>query len=120
MATAVNVLQVDKAHRLLRVYGTISASGSYTALGDPLSFSGIDLIKSSLPPIMVSIQSQKSGGVTGYDYRYNPGTTLANGKFQVFVETATAGSAHSELAAGAYPAGVTGDTIFFEAIFLNQ
>jgi hypothetical protein len=113
---------VDRSTNALRVYGKIVAAGSYTTGGDGLSFAGLDAIKSDSVPSFVSIQSQASGGASGFEYRFVPGTTMANGKMQSFGQQPTSVTsgiiALNEIAAAAYPAGITGDTIVFEAIFL--
>jgi hypothetical protein len=121
MALAVTVSFVDRSVNSLRVYGTITASGSYTTGGDTLSFAGFDQIKSSSLPKFVSIQSQNASGHSLWEYGYTPGTTQANCKMQVLGQQPTSATAgviqFSELAAGAYPASITSDVITFEAVF---
>jgi hypothetical protein len=112
-------LFVDRSGNAIRVYGKIVATGNYVTGGDTLSFAGLDAIKSNSIPVLVSISSQSSGG---FEYRFVPGTTMANGKMQSFGQQPTSATtgviAMSEVAAGAYPAGVTGDVIVFEAVFV--
>lgn len=121
MALAFTVTATDRSTNALRVYGKIVASGSYVAGGDTLSLAGQSQIVSSTVPFFVSVQSQASAGASGFEYRFVPGTTLANGKLQVFGQQPTSATggviAMSEVAAGAYPAGVTGDVILAEAVF---
>jgi len=122
MALSFSVTTTDRSTNAIRVYGTIAASGSYSTSGDTLSFAGFDQIKSDTIPFFVTIQSQKGTGASGFEYRFVPGTTMANGKMQVFGQQPTSATtgviALSELAAGAYPAGVTGDAILVEAVFV--
>lgn len=122
MALSINILSTDRSTNALRVYGTIVATGSYTTGGVALSFAGFDQIKSDTVPFFVSVQSQASAGASGFEYRFVPGTTIANGKLQVFGQQPTSATggiiALSELAAAAFPAGVTGDNILFEAVFI--
>jgi len=105
---------------LLYVYFKVTAAGAYAALGDPLDLTALgDVIKSPYLPLWVEIQSQKSGGLSGFVYGYVPGTTLANGKFQVLTSNGAAPNPLLDLGAGAYPAGVTGDTIIGIAAFIR-
>jgi hypothetical protein len=111
---------VDTTKALERIYVQITALGNYAALGDTLDLTVLgDLIKSGYLPIFYYLQSQKAGGVSGYEYCYVPGTTLANGKFQV-LQCAGAGNPMLDIGAGAYPAGVLADTIigFFDFLRL--
>jgi hypothetical protein len=122
MALALTVTLVDRSNNALRVYGTITASGSYSAGGDTLSFAGFDQIKSSSLPQFVSIQSQNASGHSLWEYGFTPGTTQANGKMQVLGQQPTSATTgviqFSELAAGAYPASITSDKIMYEAVFV--
>ena len=117
------VIPVDRSVNILRVFGTIVASGSYATGGDTLDFSGFDSIKSNKPPILVKIQSDAvmSSTVGGWLYQFHPGTTIKNGVMQVVGQDPTSASSgviqFEELAAGAYPASVSGDSIKFEAYF---
>lgn len=122
MALTATILNVTRDTSALRVYGKIAASGTYTTGGDTLSFAGFDQIKANSIPLFVSVQSQNSAGHSGWEYGFTPGTTLANSKMQVLGQQPTSASAGvialSELAAGSYPASITGDVILFEAVFL--
>jgi hypothetical protein len=87
--------------------GTYPTGGFTLALNDPL-------IKAQRVPQAVYITPQALQGAQAlYEYTYVPGTNNANGKLKIF----TAGA---EVAAGATPVGVSGDTILFEALFLGQ
>lgn len=98
----------------LHVTGTIVMSGVYVANGDILNWqNAIDArqgfigIMTQNQPDMVFIQ-----GIAGFVYVWTP----ANNKIKILTGAA-AQAALTELAAGALPAGVTGDTITFYAIF---
>lgn len=99
-----------------QVLGTISwsaAPDTYTAGGNTCSFA-IAAIKATRKPLVVYAQ-----GLSGYSYVYQPGTSAADGTLKIF--TGAAGQApFTELAAGAVPAGVSGDTITFEAFFPGE
>jgi hypothetical protein len=110
MALAITVTDIDAGSQNVSVFGTLAASGSYSTGGDTLDLTAISAqCGVSLAPIQVWI-----GGSSGDAYAFIPAAspTLANGK--VKVNTAS----NTELASGAYPARITGDTnIQFEAIF---
>jgi hypothetical protein len=125
MAAVITVTGIGKIQRDFIVRGTIALSGTYPTGGDTLNFFtanfrlGVDGIKSSFPPSSIlcwSQQSQGSGTTSQYWYRGLLGTTAANCAIQVMTGAA-AQSGGAEFSAGAYPAGVTGDVIAFEAFF---
>jgi hypothetical protein len=104
----------------LHVYGTIpTPTGNYSTAGDTVSFAGIDQIKASGLPFRINIWSNKAGQTNLFIYNYAAGTSLANGKVQVF-SGAAAQTGLTELSAGAYPAGVLADTLQFEIIYLTR
>jgi hypothetical protein len=111
---------VDESMRLSAVFFKVVASNNYAAGGDTLDLTALaDFIKSSGPPVVVELFSQKAGGTSGFMYAYSPAAVNPaqnNGKMQVFTGAA-AQAALTELANGAYPAGVTGDTIIGIAYF---
>jgi hypothetical protein len=105
----------DATQSLIRAYFTVTPSGSYTTLGDTLDLTPLN-VTSGYNPLLVVMRSAKAGGVSGNTYAYTPASsspTQANGKFQAFVAAGT------EVPAGAYPAGVTGDTIIGYADFIK-
>lgn len=109
----------DQTLKISRVYFSITPSGVYTALGDTMDFSALgDLLKSGQPPIFCVMISSKASGNSGYDYVWVPGTTLLNSKFQV-LQCAGAGAPMADIGGGAYPAGVTADTIIGYADFMR-
>ena len=110
MALAIGILDVDAGSQNISVVGTLTASGSYSTGGDTLDFTSVsNQIGASLAPLQVWV-----AGSTGDAYAFvrAAAPTLANGKLKV--NTAS----NAELANGAYPSRITGDTnIQFEAIF---
>jgi hypothetical protein len=110
MALAITINDVDASSANVYVFGTLSASGSYSAGGDTLDFTTVAAqIPASAAPVQVWV-----GGTTGDAYSWVKGTALNNQK--VKINTAS----NTELGSGAYPARITGDTgIQFEAV-LNK
>lgn len=110
MALAINVVDVDAGENNFYVFGTLTPSGNYASGGDTLDFTTVaNQIGASQAPVQLWV-----GGTTGDNYAFvrAASPTLANGKIKV--NTAS----NTELAAGAYPARITGDTnIQFEAVF---
>jgi hypothetical protein len=84
---------------------TITASGSYSTGGDTLNIAS--LVKSAKVPIKGFAQVE---GQAGYQYCFVPGSDNTTHKVKIF-QSGTASASFNELAAGAYPAGITGDTI---------
>lgn len=114
MANAITVVTRntwDDGKRL-HVVGTIALSGSYAAGGEVLNWGAVPQVKSTRDPIWAQFE-----GKAGFVYQYDK----PNDKLMVSGQeptSATAGViALSELAAGAYPAGITGDSIQFYAVF---
>ncbi len=116
MAIAVTVNYVSNDDDAFYIFGTLVFSGSYTAGGDTLDLTNQPSIPASLQPVQLYIAGQ-----SGFNYNWIPGGALSNGKVKIFGQQPTSATtgviALSELAAAAYPAGITGDTIQFEAIF---
>ena len=111
MALTFKVSEQYNTARSTRVLGTLVFSGNYTTGGDTLNLGVISadsfgkLLKVASAPIFGSVVGQ---GL--YTYQWLVGTTLNNGKVKVI----TAGA---EIAAGAYPSGVTSDVVTFEFEF---
>src|ERR1700683_1984375 len=97
----------------IHVAGTATASGSYTTSGDTLDLSQYPILASTQAPIQGTAWMD---GLAGYDYVFYPGAALNSGKVKIFQQAAAAGP-FAELAAGAYPGAITGDTITFYGIF---
>jgi len=110
MALAISITSIDFGGDNLYVFGILTPSGSYSTGGDTLDFTTVaSQIGASQAPVQVWV-----GGTTGDSYGFvRAGSpTLANGK--VKINTAS----NTELASGAYPARITGDTnIQIEAAF---
>jgi len=118
---------IEKHPKTLHIFFKVTLTNgatNYAAGGETLDltqlFGSAGLPGYSFPtaslPEKVELQSVQTPGVpTQFEYQYVPGTTLANGKIQVFTGAA-AQSGLAELANGNYPAGVLGDTIEGELI----
>lgn len=115
---------IEKHAKTLHIFFSLTLTGSYPTGGDTVDLTaffgtsglpGYSFPTASLPE-KVEFQSLKTPGATGlFVYQYVPGTTLANGKVQVFTGAA-AQSALTEFSAGVYPAGVLADVIEGELI----
>lgn len=104
---------LDTAYgHIYAVYGTVKfgAGDTYSTGGNTLNLLQIG-IKATRKPLNVIFD-----GNSGFVFDYAPGTTAADGKIKV-LSGAAAQSALTELTAGAVPAGVSNDTIFFKAEF---
>ena len=108
MSLAISIASVDGASDDVYIFGSLTASGNYATGGDTLDFTTVaSLVPASLSPVQVWI-----GGSTGDNYAWVKGATLNSQKIKI--NTAS----NTELAAGSYPARITGDTgIQFEAVF---
>ncbi len=108
MATAVTVppQNIDASGIIVWVLGTVAFSGSYTTGGDTLDLSQQPLIPTTQPSIQLTLQGQ-----SGYTYVFVPGSALNNGKVKIY------SAGQTELAAGAYPGAITGDTVTFQGAF---
>lgn len=111
----------DNTQKIRRIYFKVVASGAYLgAPGDVMDFTTLgDFPHSEYAPIFVAMSSANPAGASGYDYQYTPNAapTLANGSFQVLKGNGAAPNV--DIGAGAYPAGVTGDTIIGYADFIR-
>jgi hypothetical protein len=116
MPNVITVNRVDQGEHLAYVYGTILLSGSYVQIagaGELLDFTKAVFPPGQSLPISQPPVSFAAWGMNGYAYGTGVWAALQS-KLKVDTGAAT------ELGAGPYPAGVTGDTIFFEAIFDSQ
>jgi hypothetical protein len=105
MAAAFTVTKQWYDGRKVWVQGNVVLSGSYVQGGDTLNLQGLG-IKSSQIPFGFDFQSGAGTAAQALNtYTWVPGTTQANGKVRCFI------GAVAELAAGAYPAAATGDSI---------
>ncbi|HEY0701646.1 MAG TPA: hypothetical protein VGD60_02665 [Candidatus Acidoferrales bacterium] len=114
MALTFSLVDTWDDGKRIHVSGTVAASGNYTTGGDTLDLSQFPVIASAQAPIQGTAWMD---GLAGYDYVFAPGAALNNSKVKMFACAATVQAAFPELAAGAYPAAITGDTITFYGIF---
>ena len=113
MALAFSLVDTWDDGKRVHVSGTVAASGSYASGGDTLDLSQAPLIASASAPVQGTAWLD---GLSGYDFVFAPGSAMNNGKVKIFAQGTSAG-AFPELAAGAYPGAITGDTITFYGIF---
>jgi hypothetical protein len=113
MALTFALLDTWDDGKRIHVTGTAAASGNYSTGGDTLDLSQFPLIATTQAPIQGTAWMD---GLAGYDYVFTPGSAMNNSKVKIFQQGASAG-AFPELAAGAYPAAITSDTITFYGIF---
>jgi hypothetical protein len=120
MAMAATVTAVTKLQNTFQIAGTIVPSGSYVAGGDTVNLLTATYGPGQTPPptqsVPLSFQAQSfktAGATTVYSYSGVNGATIGALKLQVLV-TGSGAAPSAELAAGAYPAGVSGDTITFQ------
>lgn len=112
---------IDQTATRMVLRGTLAwAAGTYATGGilpnNPpyLDVSGQAVLLPTLNLQPDSVNFKSVAG-SGFVYQRNNST----GKIQIFVTGAAAGDPLEELAAGALPSGVTGDTIEFEASWVK-
>jgi hypothetical protein len=120
MAIAGTVVDIDNSGKSLYLTLLLTFSGSYATGGDTLDLtsSGVGAIgKSALGRVFQAGKAPLYGyvaGSGGYSFGFIPGSgsppNLANGKVKISTTAAT------ELAAGAYPAGITGDANIYATL----
>lgn len=111
---------IDNTQRRLIVHGTLVFSGTPASGGDTIAWAGIRSANDDMvtldtaqpDPEIVYIQSIAN---SGYVYGWNKATN----QVEVFVQGAAAGDALAPITS-AYPSGVTGDTVEFEAQFIRS
>jgi hypothetical protein len=113
MAVAFSSVDTWDDGKCIHVSGTVAATGNYVTSGDTLDLSQVPVIASGQPPIQGTAWMD---GLAGYDYVFFPGATMNANKVKIFAQDTAAG-AFPELAAGAYPGAISGDTITFYGIF---
>lgn len=113
MALTFTLVDTWEDGKRVHVCGTVVASGNYSTGGDSLDLSQFPVVASDDPPVQGTAWMD---GLSGYDYVFIPGSAMNANKVKVFQQGASAG-AFPELAAGAYPSAITGDTITFYGIF---
>jgi hypothetical protein len=92
---------MQQGHKEFVVEGTLVFSGNYATGGEALDFNALTKLPTTKPPRIVLIV-----GKNGYGYEYDH----TNKKVKTLAGI-------TETAAGAYPAGITGDEIRFRAYF---
>lgn len=103
------------------LHGLLAFTGSYTTGGILPSYStikdqsGANVLLNTLNVNPDTLWIQSIAG-SGYTYQY----VKSSGKIMILTTGSAAGSPAQELAAGALPAGVTGDTIEFESEWVKQ
>jgi hypothetical protein len=113
MALTFSLIDTWDDGKRVHVTGTAAASGNYSTGGDTLDLSQFPIIAATKAPVQGTAWMD---GIAGYDYVFIPGAAMNNNKVKIFQQAASAGP-FPELAAGAYPAAITADTITLYAIF---
>jgi hypothetical protein len=107
MPVAITVLKKGGDGRSRSILGTLALSGTYPTNGDPVDFGPLDRIQRQ--PDIVEVV-----GKAGFVYQYD----VENKKLFVYCNTAGgANGALGEHTNATYVAGVSGDTVRFEAIW---
>jgi hypothetical protein len=111
MSLTLNVIDHWSDGKRIHVTGTLTPSGTYPTGGDTIPF-GNQIIKSSSAPIMVMISPFAPSGDLTYTYLFKAGTTQANQKMKIMVESTAV-----EFANIAYNATQLANPAAFYAIF---
>jgi DNA-binding beta-propeller fold protein YncE len=108
MPLAITINDIDASSDNIYVFGSLTASGSYSTGGDTLDFTTVaSQVAASQTPVQVWI-----GGTTGDSYSWIMGSELNNQKVKINT------TSNTELSSGAYPSRITGDAnVQFEAVF---
>jgi hypothetical protein len=115
MALAFTLVDTWDDGKRVHVAGTVAASGTYSTSGDTLDLTAIGSL--GVPTTQPPIQGTASiDGLAGYHYVFAPGAAINANKVKIFQQASGAG-AFAELAAGSYPAAISGDWITFYGIF---
>lgn len=107
MSVALALVGIDQTRRNTRRTFSLTFSGNYTTGGDTINFTTATnpqnqpaALAFGSAPLVFSL----SGSIDGYTVEMVPGSGLTNWKIKIFSASGT------ELSAGAYPAGISGDT----------
>lgn len=111
MAITVTVQRVDSTQNQIVLDGILTFSGSYPAGGDVLNLA-VDAAKTNaVNPIKVEVYENPAGATgagaplaTGYSFVYVDGTSLANGRLQIFVASPYQNTGGTQVTAGTYAA----------------
>lgn len=110
MPVALSNIKRGRSGRQFKLTVTITLSGTYPTGGDPLDFASYYPFGSAKQPDSVQVN-----GKAGFVYQYD----LANKKLLVYTNTAGgANAALGEHTNATYVAGVSGDSITAEVIWL--
>lgn len=105
LAATLKKMLCEPGAKTATLRGTIALSSNYATGGETFNltaFAGFPVKKDAQAQVAI-------WGSSGYNYGWVPGADLSAGK--ILLRSGT-----TELTAGAYPAGVTGDTIQFEVV----
>ena len=123
-ATAGQPTLTTTDQKTVTIYGTVTlsaAADTYATGGLTLSFAGFDDAKSSSLPVEVQIWSNPPAAAPNtfqYQYQFNVGTTLANGKMQIF-QCAAATNPLAEYTNAAAITQPFADVISYKALFVK-
>lgn len=87
------------------IEGALTLTGNYGGAathGDTISWSGLDLVKATLPPRRMEIFESQAAGTAplGYSYTYSPGTTRDAGVLTITGGAASSGQGGTEITEG--------------------
>lgn len=97
----------DATGQLQYIYAKLTFSDNYATGGEVFDVSTLFSQYKAAPKVPVAIFITATNGRW---FGYVPAATLAGGKIKITTPPAVAGVVPDELGAGAYPAGITGDT----------
>lgn len=111
MAVALAVAYVEMSRRHKKIVYNATISGNYATNGDTLDFTvATDPgLKGARIPSVAPSAIEVWGQPGGYDLEGVIGTLPTNNKLKAF-GAGSGGATPVEVSAGAYPAGITGDT----------
>ncbi len=112
MTTTVSIFDQWSDGKRLHVIGTLVLSGSYAQNAEALSFANTPLQSTGNVKYL-----EITGRNSGYLYQYAKGASRDVGIIRIWQTGAALSGAFAQLGAGALPAGITGDTLDFYAIF---
>lgn len=103
MAATFSALKLVDGTGISIITGVLAFSGSYVTSGDTLpDFNNLPSVGIIRPSQIIAVDFY---GQNGYTYQWIPNAATNAQKCKIST------TANTELAAGAYPAGITGDTI---------
>lgn len=88
--------RITNDYNVFEVFGAITVSGSYATNGVTFDLTPLAVLSNSLPDWVEIIEMAASGVVpSGYNFVYQFGTTIANGKIVAFASGGTQAAASS-------------------------